>query len=181
MNSLRRETARVTTPLTDAEIASMRSARFSPRRRHWPGVLAAALLGAGIAAAMVSSYYDSRSIGQRIDATVGAAEQTVKSQVDGIKAGASVAADTGTATTGRLAGSLNDAGITAAVKTALAADPSLSALKIEVETHDGVVTLAGPAPDEKARDRAAVLAAAPDGVRSVDNRLVVPVVPASRS
>jgi osmotically-inducible protein OsmY len=35
------------------------------------------------------------------------------------------------------------------------------------------VTLAGPAPDAQARERAAVLAAVPQGVRSVDNRLVV--------
>lgn len=74
---------------------------------------------------------------------------------------------------------LTDAGITASVKTALAADPALSALQINVDTHDGVVTLSGPAPDEKARDRAAVLAAAPDGVHQVDNRLVV-LAPVSR-
>ena len=43
----------------------------------------------------------------------------------------------------------------------------------QVQFSDGVVTLSGPAPDEKSRDRAAVLAAAPDGVRQVDNRLVV--------
>ena len=62
---------------------------------------------------------------------------------------------------------------TAAVKTALAADPALSALKIGVDTNDGVVRLTGPAPDAQARDRAGVLAAAPKGVRSVDNLLKV--------
>jgi osmotically-inducible protein OsmY len=59
------------------------------------------------------------------------------------------------------------------VKAALAADPALSVLKINVDTDNGVVLLTGPAPDEKARERAAVLAAAPAGVVRVDNRLVV--------
>ena len=68
---------------------------------------------------------------------------------------------------------VDDAGITAAVKTALAADPALSALKIDVDTSNGVVKLTGPAPDAQARDRAGVLAAAPKGVRSVDNLLTV--------
>ena len=158
-------------------MTSLRSASFRPRRRRGAGLLAAALVGAAIAAAVVSSWYDERSIGQRIDATVDAAGQTVQQQVDGlksgVKAGAATMADEGAATRERIGTSLSDAGITAAVKTALAADPALSALRIEVDTRDGVVTLAGPAPDEKARERAGVLAGAPEGVRSVDNRLVV--------
>lgn len=158
---------------SEAELTAMRAASFNPRRRRGPGLFAAALIGAGIAAAVVSSWYDDRSIGQRIDATVGAANTSVQQGVDNIKAGAAAVADDTSATRQRLSAGLSDAGITAAVKTALAADPSLSAVKIEVDTHEGVVTLAGPAPDEKARERAAVLAAAPDGVRSVDNRLVV--------
>ena len=161
----------------EAELTALRSASYQPRRRRGAGLFAAALVGAGIAAAVVSSWYDDRSIGQRIDATVDAAGQTVQQQVDslksGVKAGAATMADEGAATRERIGASLSDAGITAAVKTALAADPALSALRIEVATRDGVVTLAGPAPDEKARERAAVLAGAPEGVRSVDNRLVV--------
>jgi osmotically-inducible protein OsmY len=77
------------------------------------------------------------------------------------------------AQTERLANAVADAGITAGVKTALATDPQLSALKIDVTTRDGVVSLEGPAPDEKARERAESLAAAPEGVVRVDNRLVV--------
>ena len=63
--------------------------------------------------------------------------------------------------------------MTAAVKTALAADPVLSAWKIDVTTRDGVVTLVGPAKDARSRDRAEVIAHAPEGVRGVDNQLVV--------
>lgn len=131
----------------------LRPPAYAPRRRRWPGVLAAAVIGAGIAALAVSSLYDERTIGERIDTTVQATGQKV-AEVD-------------------VTGRLDDAGITSAVKTSLAADPALSALKIDVDTHEGVVTLTGPAPDEKARERAAVLAAAPEGVKSVDNRLVV--------
>ncbi len=140
-------------------------AYVSPRRR-WPGLLFLAVLVAGVTAMAVSSYYDQRSTGEKIDATV----QNLR---DGANAAATAAAKDGALATDRAATMLADTGITASVKTALAADPTLSMLKIEVETEAGVVTLAGPAPDERARDRAAVLAAAPQGVVRVDNRLVV--------
>ena len=165
--------------ITEAEVVGLRNVGYLPRRRRWPGVLAAALIGAGVAAAVVSSYYDSRSIGQRIDASLGAVERGVDAHVAKLEAGVSVVASQGGRTGERVVATLTDAGITASVKTALAADPALSALQINVDTHDGVVTLSGPAPDEKARDRAAVLAAAPDGVHQVDNRLVV-LAPVSR-
>lgn len=129
----------------------LRSATFEPPRRRWPGILAATAIGAMIAAAAVSSFYDRRSLGERVDA----------------------AAQSASSATDQVGESIKDAGITAAVKTALAADPTLSVLKIEVSTSDGVVRLSGPAPDDKARERAEVLAAAPEGVTSVDNRLVV--------
>ena len=158
-------------PVVDAN--SMRTPVFVSKRRIWPGLLAAAIIGAGLAAAAVSSFYDDRSIGQKLDATVAAGNDKVQAQVDGFKAGASSAARDGALATERVAGALGDAGITAAVKTALAADPTLSALKIDVSTEGGVVTLVGPAPDEKSRERAAVLAAAPQGALRVDNRLVV--------
>ena len=64
--------------------------------------------------------------------------------------------------------------IAAAVKTALAADPSLSAIKIDVTPRQRAVLLEGPAPDEKSRRRAEMLAIAPQGVSRVDNRLVEP-------
>ena len=60
------------------------------------------------------------------------------------------------------------------MKTALAADPALSASRIEVTTTNGVVRLDGPAPDAVAKERATVLAGAPQGVRGVDNRLALP-------
>jgi len=133
----------------------------SPRPR-WPGMLFLAVLVAGVTALAVSSYYDRRSPGEKIDATV-----------QGLRDGANAAAQGGALASDRAAEALADTGITAAVKAALAADPALSMLKIEVNTDAGVVSLAGPAPDERSRERAAVLAAAPAGVVRVDNRLVV--------
>ena len=55
----------------------------------------------------------------------------------------------------------------------MAADDQLSALKIEVETAQGVVSLSGPAPSADAAERATVLARAVEGVTGVQNRLVV--------
>ena len=101
------------------------------------------------------------------------AQTKVQQGVNELKATANDAGQSGATVADRAAGALNDTGITAAVKTALAADPKLSAVKIDVTTQNGVVALTGPAPDERSRERAQVIAAAPEGVKSVDNRLVV--------
>jgi hyperosmotically inducible periplasmic protein len=151
----------------------LRTTNFEPPRRRWPGILAACVLGAGIAAAAVSSYYDSRSLGERVDAGVAGANAAANDVVASARDGAAEAAVGAATAADQVRESVQDTNITAAVKTALAADPGLSALRIEVTTIDGVVHLSGPAPDDKARERAQVLAAAPAGVISVDNRLVV--------
>jgi hyperosmotically inducible periplasmic protein len=140
----------------------VRTVNYVSPRPRWPGLLLLAVVVAGVTALAVSNYYDRRSPGEKIDATV-----------QELRDGANVAAQSGGQAADRAAEALADTGITAAVKTALAADPSLSMLKIEVSTEAGVVSLAGPAPDERSRERAAVLAAAPAGVVRVDNRLVV--------
>jgi len=66
-----------------------------------------------------------------------------------------------------------DAGITASVKAALIGEPTLSALRIDVDTADGRVVLRGSAPDAAARDRAAELARNVAGVTAVDNQLLI--------
>jgi osmotically-inducible protein OsmY len=78
-----------------------------------------------------------------------------------------------TTATERAAETVSDATITAAVNAALAADGKLSAMKIDVDTENGVVTLTGPAPDDEARSRATQLAANAKGVNRVENHLVV--------
>lgn len=158
---------------------ALRSGEFKLERRRWPGLLGAAVIGAGLAAMAVSSFYDDRTMGARLDATVTAAESSVKQGVGDLRGAASDAAAGTAVAADRMAGALNDTAITTAVKTSLAADPSLSALKIDVTTVDGVVQLGGPAPDIKSRDRAEMLALAPSGVVRVDNRLVVSPPPAT--
>ncbi|ODS61932.1 MAG: transporter [Acidovorax sp. SCN 65-108] len=68
---------------------------------------------------------------------------------------------------------LSDAEITAQISASLAKDPDLSAVKIDVDTANGRVTLKGPAPSAVARERAEGIAKAVSGVSSVNNQLVV--------
>jgi hyperosmotically inducible periplasmic protein len=156
IEAARVEAARVEAARVEAardDLHSRPMPEFRPRRRRWPGVLAAALIGAAIAGVLVSNYYSERSMGERLDSVVDRAGQGAAAVAEqGAQAGAEVA--------GKVAQKVDDATITAAVKTALAADPALSALRIDVTP-----------PDARARERAAVLAAAPAGVLRVDNRL----------
>ena len=68
---------------------------------------------------------------------------------------------------------VSDAVITTSVNAKLVKDPSLSALRIDVDTSGGRVALKGAAPNKAARDRATELASAVKGVVSVDNQLRV--------
>lgn len=133
---------------TDTDAADdLRAPQYEPQRHSWPGVTAAALLVAVIAGVLFVHRDDTAPVAAPSAAQpspVGSPEQAAA-----------------------------DRAITAAVKAALTADPSLAVAPIDVRTREGVVTLEGPAPDDAARRRAEVLAAAPPGVRGVDNRLVV--------
>jgi hyperosmotically inducible periplasmic protein len=68
---------------------------------------------------------------------------------------------------------VDDAAITAKVKTALIGDPKTKAYKIDVDTRSGVVLLQGTVKSEAERARAAELATGIGGVQSVDNQLKV--------
>ncbi|HEY4068531.1 MAG TPA: BON domain-containing protein [Burkholderiaceae bacterium] len=68
---------------------------------------------------------------------------------------------------------VDDAAITASVKTALARDSDLSALQINVDTDNGRVALRGTAPTAGAKDHATSLASGVKGVSGVDNQLTV--------
>lgn len=72
---------------------------------------------------------------------------------------------------------LSDATITARVKTALLADPSIEGMKIDVDTEDAVVTLRGTVADVGLSARAQDIAQRVDGVRSVRNTLVAQPTP----
>ncbi|MEJ8839264.1 BON domain-containing protein [Ramlibacter sp. AN1133] len=66
-----------------------------------------------------------------------------------------------------------DVKISSDVKSSLANDPDLGAMKIDVHSDDGAVTLVGRAPDPAARERAGQLARGVAGVKSVDNLLTL--------
>jgi hyperosmotically inducible protein len=66
-----------------------------------------------------------------------------------------------------------DAAITAEIKGKFAGDPTLSALAIDVDTHEGRVTLSGSAPSHEAIGRATLLALETHGVREVVSTLQV--------
>lgn len=59
------------------------------------------------------------------------------------------------------------------VKAALSTNPDFGAVKIDVHSNDGEVTLRGRAPDPAARDRAGEIARSVREVKAVDNQLTL--------
>jgi hyperosmotically inducible periplasmic protein len=73
----------------------------------------------------------------------------------------------------RSAGTATDAALEARVKAALAAEPALGSLTVDVKSTAGVVTLYGTADSPKKSHEAALVALNVDGVRSVKNEMVI--------
>jgi osmotically-inducible protein OsmY len=70
-----------------------------------------------------------------------------------------------------------DAGITTAVKSRLAADNTVKAYEIDVDTANGVVTLSGTVDRPVAKQQAVVIARQTDGVTDVVDNIEVSPVP----
>ena len=68
---------------------------------------------------------------------------------------------------------LNDAGITAKVKTQLAGDPAINALYVNVDTSKGQVTLSGKVALAEQKAEAEKVARKVDGVKDVVNQIQV--------
>lgn len=68
---------------------------------------------------------------------------------------------------------IDDAAVTAKVKSALIGEPNLKALSINVDTTAGIVTLKGTADSHENKQKAEQLATTVEGVRAVKNELVV--------
>ncbi len=98
---------------------------------------------------------DGKTAGQKLDRAVTQAERKTEE------------------VTAAVASKAKDAVITTTVNTELAKDPQLSAVRIDVDTIDGRVALRGTAPDAASRERATALAARVDGVKSVQNELIL--------
>ena len=73
----------------------------------------------------------------------------------------------------RAGDAMADTAITAKVKTAFLADADVKGLQVEVDTRDGVVTLSGTLDKAANVERAATVAKGIEGVKSLDNRLMV--------
>ena len=73
-----------------------------------------------------------------------------------------------------IGGAMDDATITARVKTVLLNDPQVAATKIEVSTTGGIVTLSGTVKSKAEEARAVEVARQVTGVRDVKSTLVVP-------
>jgi hyperosmotically inducible protein len=100
--------------------------------------------------------------GDKIGEAAKSAEQAVKSTAETVQQKAS-----------QVGAMIDDAAITASIKTELLKDPGMSALKIDVNTVKGEVTLKGEAANESARARAGRIAAAVAGVVKVNNSINV--------
>jgi osmotically-inducible protein OsmY len=68
---------------------------------------------------------------------------------------------------------IEDGAITAAVKTALLADPDVKSLHIDVDTKAHIVALNGSVPSDDNRTRAEHIAQGTNGVRAVENHLTL--------
>lgn len=144
----------------------------------------AAALGLLLAACNDAPPPQDATLGQKLDSAIARTERKADelgARAENALDSAQVRAEHATAdakaavesAAGKMADTIDDATITAHVSARLAGDPELSALKIDVSTHDGRVTLSGPAPSEAARARAAELAVSVKGVTGIDNRLQV--------
>ena len=117
---------------------------------------------------------DDRTAGERVDSAVAKTERKAqrgqgRCQVERT----ATAGEKAERVANDVSDKVKDAAITTAVNAKLAQDKGLSALRIDVDTVNGRVSLRGTAPDPAARERATTLASAVDGVVSVDNQLVV--------
>jgi hyperosmotically inducible protein len=149
-----------------------------------PRLLLAALLAGGVLSLVACNKADDRTAGEKVDAGIAKTEQAavdVKAQASATAASSEAAMKQGAAEVkdavkdagAAISATVDDATITAEVSAGLTKDADLSAIKIDVDTKAGVVSLKGPAPSAAAKARAEEIAKGVKGVTSVDNQLEV--------
>jgi hyperosmotically inducible periplasmic protein len=154
-------------------------------RRVRASVVAASCAVASLSLLAACDSADSnKTVGQKLDAAVAKTESKAEDIKDAAKAsvdsagvalrdGAAQAKEAAKQAASGASATSEDAAITASVSAGLLKDPDLSAVKIDVDTANGSVTLIGPAPSEASRSRASIIAMSVKGVSRVDNRLVL--------
>jgi hyperosmotically inducible periplasmic protein len=161
-----------------------------PSPRTWLAVLLMAGAALTLAACDAS---DNRTAGEKLDSAIaktekaaetaaaktGEAVKDAKAKIDAsgttaeVKDGMANMTDAAKRAGTAAGATVDDAAITASVAAGLAKDPDLSAIKIDVDTKAGAVSLKGPAPTAAAKARAEEIAKGVQGVTSVDNQLEV--------
>ena len=150
-------------------------------------VLSISALALGLAACdkpATEKVNDQSTIGQKLDAAVAKTEQAAaeaktdaaqaldqaKNKMDAEMPKVQASVENAGA---KAMGVVDDTTITALVSAGLVKDPDLSAIKIDVDTKAGVVTLSGTAPTTMAKERATDIAKGIQGVSTVNNNLMV--------
>jgi hyperosmotically inducible periplasmic protein len=141
-------------------------------------------LAAGALAALCVGCEEKRTITQAPDGTVTTttvispspqASEAMR-QINETMAHAASAVESSTAASQLLTktgDAIEDGVITTKIKAALLTDPDVKSLHIDVLTHNGLVTLSGTVDKAASVERAVRIARDTQGVKSVDNQLVV--------
>lgn len=134
------------------------------------GLASALAMALGLAAC---NRQDDRTVGQRVDSAAERTEQAARDMKEEARQGMETARTEARDAANAVEAKVDDITITAAVNAGLAKDPDLSAVRINVDTKSGVVTLSGPAPTTVAKERATSIAQNVKGVAGVNNNLEV--------
>ena len=147
-------------------------------------LLAVLVAGSALALGACDNRAPKTTMGEKVDSAVAntkeaAADAKAKTEAgaasaeSSMKQGATDAKQAVKDASSTVAGKVDDAAITASVSAGLAKDPDLSAIKINVDTKGGAVSLKGPAPSAASKARAEEIAKGVKGVSTVDNQLEV--------
>lgn len=137
------------------------------------GTLLALVVAASALAVAGCDNQSNKTAGEKVDSTMASTQTAATNAGNSMKQGAADAKEAVKDAASTVSAKADDASITAAVSAGLAKDADLSAIKIDVDTKAGAVTLSGPAPTAAAKARAAEIAKGVEGVTAVDNKLEV--------
>jgi len=146
---------------------------FDPTSGKFRKTLILLLAGGALALTACGDKAGSPTAGEKVDSAIAKTEQAgadAKAKADQMASQAKAKTES---TAANVSATMDDAAITAGVSTGLAKDPDLSAIKIDVDTKGGVVSLSGPAPNAAAKARAEEIAKSVKGVSAVNNNLQV--------
>ncbi len=142
-------------------------------KQHLTRLPVVAALAVAAALTACGKHDDERTAGQRLDGAIADAKQSAAETKRDAQKAVNDAERSAEHAGDKAAQVTSDVTITAKVNAALVADDKLKATQINVDTREGQVTLTGQAPDAQSRERATTLASAVDGVKHVNNQLVV--------